>query len=86
MDLSLHLLPEHQVYTYNDSESPSAPTTRPQPSSQDAVSLLSESPRGPDRSGGAGGGSGAPDGQEKLSRCLSDPGPNNQEGGDSPPS
>lgn len=92
MDSSLHFLPEHQVYTYNDGESPGGPTPRPNPSTQDAVSLLSESPRGPDRSGAqvftgnAEPSAGAPDGQEKLSRCLSDPGPNNKEGGEPSPS
>nr|XP_046274437.1 Na(+)/H(+) exchanger beta-like [Scatophagus argus]XP_046274438.1 Na(+)/H(+) exchanger beta-like [Scatophagus argus] len=75
--------PEHRVYTYNDSESPRGPTN---PSSPDAVSLLSESPLRPNRTakGLAELRAKVPDEQEelKLSRCLSDPGPNKEGEGD----
>ncbi|XP_039977708.1 Na(+)/H(+) exchanger beta-like [Xiphias gladius] len=85
---------ENQVYMYDDSESPTGRASQPQPSPPDAVSLLSESPRGPDQ-GGAPRAKGnaqprakAPDDQEeqeqlKLSRCLSDPGPNKDGEGNS---
>ena len=90
-------VPEHQVYTYDDSESPRGPTVQLNPSPPDAVSLLSESPQRPNQSSSQrdkGDGEQrerererAPDEQEeqlKLSRCLSDPGPNKEEedGGD----
>ncbi|XP_035537077.1 Na(+)/H(+) exchanger beta-like [Morone saxatilis] len=77
--------PEHQVYTYDDSESPRGPTVQPNPIPPDAVSLLSESPQRPNQSGAQR--TKVPDEQEeqdqlKLSRCLSDPGPNKEEEGD----
>ncbi|KAE8282265.1 Na(+)/H(+) exchanger beta Beta-NHE Na(+)/H(+) antiporter [Larimichthys crocea] len=61
--------PEHQVYTYDDSDSTRGPRSSP----PDAVSLLSESPQRPSRRGD--GELRAKDEQEelKLSRCLSDP-------------
>ncbi|XP_075961610.1 sodium/hydrogen exchanger 1b isoform X1 [Anarhichas minor] len=75
--------PEHQVYTYDDSESPRGQAAQPRPSPPDAVSLLSESPPGPKQSGKLG--AKVPDQEQeeqdqlKLSRCLSDPGPNKEE-------
>lgn len=89
--MSLHCIPEHQVYTYDDSESPRGPTAWPNPSPPDAVSLLDGSPQRPDQSssqeapGNAELRADVLDQQEeqlKLSRCLSDPGPNKEEGGD----
>lgn len=84
--------PEHQIYTYDDSESPrgSAQASRPHPSSPDAVSLLDESPQRPSQRGAlrtrgdAEVRAKAPDDKEeqdqlKLSRCLSDPGPKKDE-------
>ncbi|XP_068567013.1 Na(+)/H(+) exchanger beta-like [Cebidichthys violaceus] len=66
--------PEHRVYTYDDSERPSPP---------DAVNLLSESPPRPNQSGKLGAKVPDQDQEEqdqlKLSRCLSDPGPNKEE-------
>lgn len=88
-------VPEHQVYTYDDSESPRGPTVQLNPNPPDAVSLLSESPQRPNQSSShRDEGDGEPrererapdeqDEQLKLSRCLSDPGPNKEEedGGD----
>lgn len=83
-------IPEHQVYTYDDSESPSGRTAQPHPSPPDAVSLLNESPQRPNQSdaqrpkGNAELRAKVPDEQEeqdqlKLSRCLSDPGPKKEE-------
>ncbi|XP_068431610.1 Na(+)/H(+) exchanger beta-like [Clinocottus analis] len=66
--------PEHQVYTYDDSENPRGQTAQPQrPGTTDGVSLVSESPprlaaRGQEEQE-----------QLKLSRYLSDPGPKNEE-------
>ncbi|XP_023254981.1 Na(+)/H(+) exchanger beta-like, partial [Seriola lalandi dorsalis] len=82
--------PEHQVYTYDDGESPRGRDSQPQPRPPDAVSLLNESQPRPNQSstpraeGDMELKAKAPDDQEeqeqlKLSRCLSDPGPN-QEG------
>nr|XP_020516749.2 Na(+)/H(+) exchanger beta-like [Labrus bergylta] len=80
--------PENQVFTYDDSESPRGPTAQPHPSPDDAVSLLNESPQRPNQSkaqrstGGDKTREKDPDEQEeqqKLSRCLSDPGPNQEE-------
>ncbi|XP_078478542.1 LOW QUALITY PROTEIN: Na(+)/H(+) exchanger beta-like [Lampetra planeri] len=64
---------ENQVYTYDDSESPQDPTARPDPGRRNTVSLVNEAQ--PSRSG---------DKQDelKLSRCLSDPGPKEKDGGD----
>ncbi|XP_041810958.1 Na(+)/H(+) exchanger beta-like [Chelmon rostratus] len=84
---------EHQVYTYDNSESPRGQAAEPNPSPPDAVSLLNESPQRPSQSSAQRAKGGAelrvkvPDEQEeqdqlKLSRCLSDPGPNKEEEGD----
>lgn len=76
--LNCIFIPEHQVYTYDDSDSTRGPRSSP----PDAVSLLSESPQRPSRRGD--GELRAKDEQEelKLSRCLSDPGPKKEEEGD----
>ncbi len=77
-------IPEHQVYTYDDSESPRGQRAQPDPGPPDAVSLLNESPQRPNQraKGDAELRPKVPDEQEeqlKLSRCLSDPGPNKEE-------
>lgn len=80
-------VPEHQVYTYDDSESPRGQTVQLTPRPPDAISLLSESSQRPSQrrtlrdKGNAEPREKAPDEQEeqdplKLSRCFSDPGPN----------
>ncbi|XP_069032010.1 Na(+)/H(+) exchanger beta-like [Embiotoca jacksoni] len=78
--------PEHQVYTYDDSESPAGRAARPDAGPPDAVSLMSESSRRPNQSGGdAEPRAKEPDDQEeqlKLSRFLSDPGPKKKEEGE----
>lgn len=73
--------PEHQVYSYDDSESPRGPAAKPNPnpSPPDAVTLLNESPRRPGQSSDT---EQEEQDQLKLSRCLSDPGPKNNEGED----
>ena len=91
------VFPENQVYTYDNSESPTRLAPRPDPSPPDALSLLDESARGPNQGGAprAKGEAGprprarapAPDDPEeqdqlKISRCLSDPGPNKDGEGD----
>lgn len=73
--------PEHQVFTYDNSESPRDPRARPDPGPLDAISLVSES-QGPNQSREPR--AKVPQEQEeqdqlKLSRCLSDPGPNQEE-------
>ncbi|XP_044028750.1 Na(+)/H(+) exchanger beta-like isoform X3 [Siniperca chuatsi] len=82
---------EHQVYTYDDGESPRGQTARPHPSPPDAVSLLNESPQKTNQSSALKGDAQlrakVADKQEeqdqlKLSRCLSDPGPNKDGDGD----
>nr|WRO44058.1 sodium/hydrogen exchanger beta [Rachycentron canadum] len=83
--------PEHQVYTYDDSDSPRGRGSQPTP--PDAVSLLNESRRPNQSSTPRAKGDvelrvKPPDDQEaqdqlKLSRCLSDPGPNKDGEGDS---
>lgn len=45
-----HCIPEHQVHTYDDGESPGDLSARLNPSSPDAVSLMNESPQRPDQS------------------------------------
>lgn len=67
---------ENQVYIYDDSESPREPTARADPGRRNTVSVLNEAQ--PSRSS---------DKQDelKLSRCLSDPGPKEKDGGDGPP-
>ncbi|KAM9339819.1 sodium/hydrogen exchanger 1b [Symphorus nematophorus] len=81
---------EHQVYTYDDSESLRGLTFQANPSPPDAVRLLDESSQRPNQSGAqrARGdaeqrakASDEPEeqDQQKLSRCLSDPGPNKEE-------
>lgn len=83
---------EHQVYTYDNSESLKGQTVQPNPSPPDAVSLLNESPQRPNQSGaqrargdaelrGKGPDEQEEQEQQKLSRCLSDPGPNQEEDG-----
>lgn len=80
--------PEHKVYTYDDSESPRGRAAQPDPRSLDAVSLLDESPKRSSQSSTLKAGGAAEqrtkesDDQEeqlKLSRCLSDPGPNKED-------
>ncbi|KAK5883227.1 hypothetical protein CesoFtcFv8_019584 [Champsocephalus esox] len=73
--------PEHQVFTYDNSESPRDPRARPDPGPLDVISLVSES-QGPNQSREPR--AKVPKEQEeqdqlKLSRCLSDPGPNQEE-------
>lgn len=71
---------EHRVYTYDDSELPRGQAVQADPSPPDAVGLLNESPQGPNQSSEHR--AKEPDEQEeqlKLSRCLSDPGPNKDE-------
>lgn len=84
VSLSCICVSEHQVYTYDDSESPRGQRAQPDASPPDAVSLLSESPQRPNQraKGDAERRPKVPDEQEeqlKLSRCLSDPGPNKEE-------
>lgn len=67
---------EHQVYTYDDSESPKGRRAQTDPRTPDEVRMLSESsPRTNQRA--------TPhdeqDDQLKLSRCLSDPGPKKED-------
>ncbi|KAM6973845.1 sodium/hydrogen exchanger 1b [Tautogolabrus adspersus] len=85
--------PENQVFTYDDSESPRGPTAQPHPSPTDAVNLLNESPQRPNQSkaqrstGDDKTREKDPDEQEeqqKLPRCLSDPGPKQEEEEDGP--
>ncbi|XP_034747025.1 Na(+)/H(+) exchanger beta-like [Etheostoma cragini] len=82
--------PEHKVYTYDDSKSPRSRTAEPDPSPPDAVSLLNESSQRANQSSEHRAKridelrAKVPDEREeqdqlKLSRCLSDPGPNNEE-------
>ncbi|KAG7231692.1 hypothetical protein INR49_010742 [Caranx melampygus] len=75
--------PEHQVYTYDDSDSPRGRSSQPQARPPDAISLLNESQRRSNQSSTpqAAGDQDQDQDQVKLSRCLSDPGPN-QEGGE----
>ncbi|XP_047240346.1 Na(+)/H(+) exchanger beta-like [Girardinichthys multiradiatus] len=72
--------PEHKVYTYDDSESPGGGAVQLKPRPSD-TSLLDESPKSTDRSP-------TPQSEDqserqKPSRCLSDPGPNEDEEGSS---
>ncbi|XP_049890036.1 Na(+)/H(+) exchanger beta-like [Epinephelus moara] len=72
--------PEHQVYTYDDSESSRGQTAQTDPNPPDDVSLVNESPQRPNQSSEQR--ANVPDEQEeqqKLSRCFSDPGPNKEE-------
>ncbi|XP_041664694.1 Na(+)/H(+) exchanger beta-like [Cheilinus undulatus] len=72
--------PENQVFTYNDSDSPSGPAAQTLPGPPDALSLLNESPQRPNQSKAQR--EKDPEKQEeqqKLPRCLSDPGPNQEE-------
>lgn len=77
-------IPEHQVYTYDDNESPRGLNAQSIPSPPDAVSMLRESPQRPDQSNAQAttGITNQQEEQQKLSRCLSDPGPNKEEGKD----
>ncbi|CAK6949185.1 Na(+)/H(+) exchanger beta-like [Scomber scombrus] len=72
--------PEHQVYTY-DNESPRGSATEPNPSPPDAITMFMDSPERPNQSSDQGGKSSEQEEQDqlKLSRCLSDPGPKNEE-------
>uniref|UniRef100_A0A3Q4HG61 Solute carrier family 9 member A1b n=1 Tax=Neolamprologus brichardi TaxID=32507 RepID=A0A3Q4HG61_NEOBR len=81
--------PEHKVYTYDDSESPRG---RASPSCADDVSGLDETPEKPDQSSTPRANRDAelkPKEQDdqgdqlKVSRCLSDPGPNPEDDEDS---
>ncbi|KAK2920811.1 Na(+)/H(+) exchanger beta-like isoform X1 [Channa argus] len=86
---------EHQVYTYDDSESPRGEAVQLNPRLPDAVSLLSESSQRRNQKsslrakGKAEQMEKAPEEEEeeeedqlKLSRCFSDPGPQKEEDGD----
>ncbi|XP_061787376.1 Na(+)/H(+) exchanger beta-like isoform X1 [Nerophis lumbriciformis] len=64
-------VPEHQVYTYDDGD----PPPRSNPSSPDAVSLLNESQRALDPREGSERGEEEGEGELKVIRRLSDPGP-----------
>uniref|UniRef100_A0A8C2X5A9 Sodium/hydrogen exchanger n=1 Tax=Cyclopterus lumpus TaxID=8103 RepID=A0A8C2X5A9_CYCLU len=73
----------HRVYTYDDGESPRGRAAQPRPGPADGVSLVSESPpglgaRGPDQEQEVQEEKEEQEEQDqlKLSRCLSDPGPN----------
>lgn len=75
---------EHQVYTYDDSENPREPSSHSQPSLPNAVSVLAERAQRPN-TGNPEEADDAGDQQEeqqRLQRCLSDPGPNKDEGKD----
>ncbi|XP_034561433.1 Na(+)/H(+) exchanger beta-like [Notolabrus celidotus] len=76
---------ENQVFTYDDSESPRGLTAQPHHSSPDTVNLLNESPQRANQSEAQSATgdnerrekvSDEQEEQQKLSRCLSDPGPN----------
>lgn len=72
--------PENQVFTYDDNESPRGPSAQTQTKSPDGVRLLDEFPQRANQSKAQR--EKAPEEQEeqqKLSRCLSDPGPNQEE-------
>ncbi|XP_028254902.1 sodium/hydrogen exchanger 1b isoform X1 [Parambassis ranga] len=81
--------PEQQVFTYDDSESPGRPAAPARRGPPDAISLLTESPQRTNQRGGtqaANGGATAKAGEQeeqeeqlKLSRFLSDPGPNKEQ-------
>ncbi|XP_029298776.1 sodium/hydrogen exchanger 1b [Cottoperca gobio] len=72
--------PEHQVYTYDDSESPRGQRALPDPSPPDALSLLNEPSQRPNQSRERR--AKVPEEEQDqliLSRCFSDPGPNKEE-------
>ncbi|KAL7382348.1 hypothetical protein ABVT39_020896 [Epinephelus coioides] len=71
--------PEHQVYTYDDSESSRGQTAQTDPNPPDNVSLVNESPQRPNQSSEQHNVPNEQEEQQKLSRCLSDPGPNKEE-------
>ncbi|CAJ1082979.1 Na(+)/H(+) exchanger beta-like [Xyrichtys novacula] len=80
--------PENQVFTYDDSESPKGPRAQPHQDSPDTVNLLEEAPQRANQSEAprAAGDdkkrakvSDEQEEQQKLSRCLSDPGPKQDE-------
>ncbi|XP_062266121.1 Na(+)/H(+) exchanger beta-like [Platichthys flesus] len=85
--------PEHQVYTYDtEGESPRGRAAQTHPSPPDAIGLVNEATPRPNQSSALRDRdetelrAKAPDDQEeqlKLSRCLSDPGPNKDEEEDS---
>lgn len=85
-NMSLYHIPEHRVYTYDDSESPRGPSSQSHPSSPSAVGLLAEQPQRPNQSNKeeatAGDAGDQLEEQQRLSRCLSDPGPSKEEGKD----
>ncbi|KAM9385665.1 sodium/hydrogen exchanger 1b [Pholidichthys leucotaenia] len=67
--------PEHKVYTYDDSESSPA---QQDPGHPDAFTIMMEAPQ---RANGDGALTAKDqDSQQKRSRCLSDPGPDKEEG------
>lgn len=66
--------PEHKVYTYDESESPGGGAHESNTHPSDGAALLDESDRG------AASQSGDQSERQKPSRCLSDPGPNEDEG------
>ncbi|XP_075886430.1 sodium/hydrogen exchanger 1b isoform X2 [Nelusetta ayraudi] len=78
--------PEHRVYTYDDSESPRGSSSQSHPSPPNSVGLLAERPQRPNQSNTeeatAGDAGDQLEEQQRLSRCLSDPGPNKEEGKD----
>ncbi|KAM8839894.1 sodium/hydrogen exchanger 1b [Spinachia spinachia] len=73
--------PEHRVYTYDDSESPQGATVRPRAAPPETVGLLKVTVPRPNQ--GSECETKAPEKEEqdhlKLSRCLSDPGPNKED-------
>lgn len=70
--------PEHQVFTYDDTESPRDRSLEVKPGSAASVRLLNESPQRSDRRDDERKQDDQED-QQKLSRFLSDPGPNQEE-------
>ncbi|KAM4550755.1 sodium/hydrogen exchanger 1b [Fundulus diaphanus] len=69
--------PEHKVYTYDDSQSPRSGTVQLNPRPSDGAALLDGSPQGSEPS--AAPQSADQSERQKPSRCLSDPGPNEDE-------
>ncbi|XP_021170728.2 Na(+)/H(+) exchanger beta [Fundulus heteroclitus] len=69
--------PEHKVYTYDDSQSPRSGAIQLNPRPSDGAALLDGSPQGSEPS--AAPQSADQSERQKPSRCLSDPGPNEDE-------
>uniref|UniRef100_A0A146Z7B3 Sodium/hydrogen exchanger n=1 Tax=Fundulus heteroclitus TaxID=8078 RepID=A0A146Z7B3_FUNHE len=69
--------PEHKVYTYDDSQSPRSGAIQLNPRPSDGAALLDGSPQGSESS--AAPQSADQSERQKPSRCLSDPGPNEDE-------